>query len=74
MHNKLVIQASNGIIDSLIITRKEASRFLGGQTSETDTAVPIRKRTLRAARHDALEQDSKAIRLLLQEIINKMNG
>lgn len=77
LHCELVAHATNGI-KHLLLTRNEASRALGQVSdSETDKSIEpasTRKRISSASRIEALEREGKATRLLLQEILSRLDN
>lgn len=78
LHCELISQSVKSI-DSVYMTRKEASKLLG-DTSESASeessqlSYPSRKVPTKVDRIEALEEESRATRSLLQEILNRMDG
>ncbi|KAI5631182.1 hypothetical protein NE865_16107 [Phthorimaea operculella] len=77
LQSELVRQSAKSVCDKLQ-TRKEASKALGGQVSDSDPEVEPEKATRPRrdsnSRLEALEQESKATRTLLHEILDRMDG
>ena len=75
LHCELIRESAKSVADKLL-SRKEASMALGGEVSDPEPEEvirPERRRKSSCSRLNALEQESKANRSLLQEILNRMD-